>query len=87
MKIFLGSMQVLLKYESPLTKGGIMLAGSFYPLNKGVAALCGGGILSKEQIINMAYLSLKKKWVMSRVINHIEDSFFQAYIYGIIFNK
>jgi len=51
---------------SPLIKGGIMLAGSFYPLNKGVAALCGGGILSKEQISDMAYLSPNKKWGMAR---------------------
>ncbi|MDP2983265.1 MAG: hypothetical protein Q8O92_08050, partial [Candidatus Latescibacter sp.] len=42
-------------------KGGIMLAGSFYPLYKGVAALCGGGILSLEHINSMAYLSPKKK--------------------------
>ncbi|MDP2984011.1 MAG: hypothetical protein Q8O92_11870 [Candidatus Latescibacter sp.] len=45
-----------------------MLAGSFYPLNKGVAALCGGGILSKEQISDMAYLSPNKKWGMARYL-------------------
>ncbi|MDP2982194.1 MAG: hypothetical protein Q8O92_02545 [Candidatus Latescibacter sp.] len=42
-----------------------MLAGSFYPLNKGVAALCGGGILFKEKISKIAYLSPNKKWGMA----------------------
>ncbi|MDP2984361.1 MAG: hypothetical protein Q8O92_13660 [Candidatus Latescibacter sp.] len=43
-----------------------MLAGSFYPLNKGVAALCGGGILFKEKkISDMACLSPNKKWGMT----------------------
>ncbi|MDP2984420.1 MAG: hypothetical protein Q8O92_13970 [Candidatus Latescibacter sp.] len=42
-----------------------MLAGRFYPLNKGVAALRGGGILFKEKISDMACLSPNKKWGMA----------------------
>ncbi|MDP2982789.1 MAG: hypothetical protein Q8O92_05620 [Candidatus Latescibacter sp.] len=49
-----------------------MLAGSFYPLIKGVAAHCGGGILSKEQISDMAFLSPNKKWGIASIHSYLD---------------
>ncbi|MDP2982992.1 MAG: hypothetical protein Q8O92_06670 [Candidatus Latescibacter sp.] len=53
-----------------------MLAGSFYPLNKGVAALCGGGILFKEKISDMACLSPNKKWGWPETFFSAENSLY-----------
>ncbi|MDP2982215.1 MAG: hypothetical protein Q8O92_02650, partial [Candidatus Latescibacter sp.] len=61
----------------PFLRGETYWQAVSYPLNKGVAALCGGGILSLEHINSMAYLSPKKKMGDGQISYKPVDIFYQ----------